>query len=725
MGPTRSLRVALLAGSAAGVLAGAAHAQGAAPERPAADDRVAVEEVIVTSQRRSENLQNVPISVTALTASQLASAGVANSQNLVQVTPGLVIIRSSYSGQPAIRGVSTRNAGPGDEPNVASYVDGVYQPEQFGTIQELANVERVEVLKGPQGTLFGRNATGGAISIVTKRPTATPEGELSVSAGKFGYAKVSAYLSGPLHGDVLTASLAGFYLKDDGYIRNVFLNTTQGDQERYAVRGKLLYAPNDRFELGLNGFYANGNENATFSGHSLNGNNQARRSANPRNLPLNILIPQGDYETATDFIPYLKIRLASVDMNGKADLGWATLSGLVSYSDSRAHIYSDADVSPLVLSYINPTLTSESSTQELVLTSNPGRLTWLLGLNGYQGKSYQNPMIANGVANYNGQKSSAAAGFAEVSYEVVDRLFLTAGLRYSYDKKKGSFRLATSPTATTGQDSWTNVAPRVVARYEFSSRGNVYASYTEGFKTGTFNTTSAAGAQAAARPEKVKAFEVGVKADLMANLRVVAAAFHYNYTDLQTTVTLTQPNGALFSLLQNAPEARIDGFEGNVQWQATRDLELTAGVSLLKAEVQEFPNATLSIPLFVGGLPAGNTTGVFNVAGRDLLRAPRSTLNLGINYSREVAGGDLVFTGNAFFSDKWYNDLLNRVTQPSYTVVNASVTWTAPGDHWSVSVFGQNLTDERYFLSTVTSSLSDTFGYQKPRWFGATVGYRF
>ena len=259
----------LMATTALVILGGA----GAAWGQTTASD--GLEELVVTAQRRSENLTNVPISVTALSGEQLTGAGVATTQDLTSVTPGLVWARSSFNSQPTIRGVGNRNAGPGDEPNVATFIDGVYQPQQSATLQELNSIERVEVLKGPQGTLFGRNATGGAVNIITRKPSFTPTGDIAGTYGRFNYRKGSAHLSGPIIAGKLAASVSGAMLKDDGYIRNVFLNTTQGEREAAVARAKILFTPSDAVEIQLNGLYSFSRDSISYSGQALGGNTQA------------------------------------------------------------------------------------------------------------------------------------------------------------------------------------------------------------------------------------------------------------------------------------------------------------------------------------------------------------------------------------------------------------------------------------------------------------------
>ncbi|MGV3478993.1 MAG: TonB-dependent receptor [Sphingobium sp.] len=701
----------------------------AAPEDQAMSDG----EIVVTAQRRSESLQNVPISITALTADQLASAGVASTQDLTLATPGLLWAKSSNNSQPTIRGIGSRNASAGDEPNVATFIDGVYQPEQATTAQELSNVERIEVLKGPQGTLFGRNATGGAINIVTKKPSFETTGDASLTYGRYDFMKATAYLSGPIVTDKLAASFAATGLRDDGYIHNIYLDTEQGVRKAAIIRAKLLFVPSDTVEIQLNGLYNYSWDNVTYSGQPLNGNSQARRATaaqNPLNLPIDVRVPGKPYTTSEATVPFFRLNQYLVDGHVSIDLGGAVLAGLASWSETHGFSHSVTDISPLSLSINDFRQRGRAYNQEITLTSDTdGRLSWLIGATGFQSRTLYDPLTSISPTTTTrlvyGQKSKAIAGFAEATYEAIDDLFLTAGIRYSWDQKQSYNRPLATNVVTQGKESWKDWSPRAVIRYEFGRGSNVYASYTQGYKAGTFNATTVNGTLIPANPERIEAFEVGVKTQPAPGITVNAAAFHYNYTDLQVSL-VTTVNNQIATLLQNAPKAEVDGFEMDVSARVAEGLRFNAGVSLLKPKIVDFVNASVNVPVLVGGLPAGNSTvGPVDVSGNDLIRAPRWTLNFGVNYDTSLAGGVLTVNASAFFSGRYFVELTNRVKQPAYEVVNASVAWRSPDTHWRLSVFGQNLTNQKYYAGAIITNFADNVSYQKPRWFGVSAGYSF
>ena len=361
-------------------------AQALAQDAAPTDQGATLEEVVVTAQRRVENVQDVPATVTALSGEQLEAAGIGSTKDLTYVTPGLLWGRSTSFSQPTIRGIGSRG-GTGDESNVATYVDGVYQAESFGTIFELANVERIEVLKGPQGSLYGRNATGGAVIVTTTAPSFTPEGRVSATYGDFEYTKLSAYVSGPLWGDKLAGSLSGVRVNDHGFVDNVYTGGTQGMTRNNTLRGRLLFVPTEEMEFQLNGFISNMKNTITLSLQPYYGNSAARTPANTFGIPLNIRVPTGKYQTATEFEPPINTRVSGADLQFKYDFGPATLRMIASGQDTRVYSDQDLEFSPLPLSYYEYEVSGRGYNQDITLTSNSeGPISWIVGASAFQYK---------------------------------------------------------------------------------------------------------------------------------------------------------------------------------------------------------------------------------------------------------------------------------------------------------------------------------------------------
>lgn len=730
-----------------------AWAQTTPPAAGGADVKQVPEEVIVTAQRRAESLQDVPLSVTALSGEELLSSGIGSSTDLTLVVPGLLYGRSTNFNQPAIRGISTRNATSGDEPNVATYLDGVYMPDSIGTPMELSDIESIQVLKGPQGTLYGRNATGGAIILTTRSPEFSPSASFSATAGDFGYYKLSGFLTGPLLGNSLAGSLSAVDYSSDGYIRNINLNKRTGADVGTVVRGKLLWTPTEDLSFKLNGFYSSSSNNALNASYVLDGNTQARTLAgstvlNPNQLPLDIVVADRPYTTSGAVDPRTQIYQYVGDVHMDWELGWASLSALASVGRTKARSLSSTEASPLALAQTEYEAENKSYNEEVVLTS-PGdrKVTWLAGLTSFQSRNdfplRSTPRnTTTGVRttsriNY-GQDADAAAAFGEVTWEAVEGLFLTGGARYAWDRKTAYNQTNANPRVTASEDFY-NFAPRGVVRYEFSPRTSAYFSYTEGYKSGNFNAISATGVVrsdgsiAAVEPEVIRSYEIGYKTEL-GWLRADLAAFHYDYEDLQVSVNIPDPvTSAAQTVLQNAGAAEINGFEASLTLQPTASFSINATTALMKTALHNFPNAVAQMPrtnlpaCVSGSTPtlAGNVTCTLDVGGNELIRAPRYTFSIGGTYLVPLFDGELSLNANAFFSDQYYPDIANQFVQPSYHVVNAAVTWRAPGAKAYVTVFGNNLTDEVYALGHLISTLTTATQAAKPRWFGVTIGYDF
>lgn len=705
-----------------------------------------LQEIVVTAQRRSENLQSVPISITVLTGADIADGSIQNGADLTSQVPGLVFARSTASAQPTIRGVGARSGSVGNEGNVAIYLDGVYQAQPFGNLLELRDVEQVEILKGPQVTLYGRNALGGAINVRTRGPSFEPRGEFSASYGSYGYVEGSAFISGPLSGDSLAASLSVSAAQDNGYIENIFLNETVGDFDNQYIRAKLLWNITPDVSFLVDGLYNRSNYTDNYAAHYENAgdrsqpvNTSLRLAPNPSGLPATLIIPTNDFETAAGFIPIGLIETQAISGNLTADLGFASWSSLFSYTRRDSRHLQDNEMSPLEVLSSDLRFLSETVYAETVLTSNSGgRFNWLVGAAYFHDLSQTNPqLISNtrpqfGVASQSeyGQRAEAFSGFAEGTLEPIDNLFLTAGIRYSTEERTGFNEVyapgGSVPNAVSrGRGQWDNWSPRFVVRYEFDPYNHIYASYTRGFKSGAFDSSGAAGAANAVNPEYVTAYEIGVKTRPLSNLQMNIAAYRYNYTDLQTPITISGP-GFSYAILQNAADSRIQGVEFTATYSPTPDLSFDLNLSHLDTEFTSFPVANFSTANIINGLPSGNTTIVGNLTGNQLIRSPEWTVGVNAEYSiRDVFGGDISFLANLYRSSQFFVDINNRAFQPAYTLLNGSITWNSNSSDWYVRLQGRNLTSARIATQIFIQGAGDTIAYQKPANWLATIGYRF
>lgn len=736
---TPSARRVLLAAASALVISAAvgtaANAQVAESE-PEASTEIStvtsgpslVDEIVVTARRREERVQDAPVSVTSISAASLEARGVDSPTELAQVTPGLNMVASGVYSQPVVRGVSSTSVVPGDEANVPIYIDGVYMSQMSSNFFKFNNIERVEVLKGPQGTLFGRNATGGAITIITKDPSYTPTGKISVGIGNFESSAASAYFSTGLT-DNLAADLALLYQNDEGYVDDVIRGGKIASQTFRAVRTKFKYEPRDWASFTLSADLSASDNTTTVSSQAFQGNTRGRLVDPTTPVPLE------PYKAALTFAPENAVQVWGVSLRSDIDLGFANLISVTAYRDEISKSVTDTDASAVNLAGAIARIPAETWTQEFQLNSSAdSTIQWVVGVFGLSNTTAYDPLVvfpsmAQTLAFVN---TSAVAAFGELTYPFTERLSVTAGLRYSRERKVNYGRLSSGATPRF-EAKWEDWTPRLIVKYQVPDALNVYASYSKGFKSGQFNSTTLSGV--AVEPETLNAYEVGVKTLYPGRWRGSVAAYRYDYEDIQ--ISSRRPT-AVLPQLDNAASARIQGIEFNGDGRLTDELTISLGVSLIDGEYTDFPNANVTIPRTAvdptpstacvqgtGPLVGGNRGLICDVTGSKMIRTPEWTVSLSGTYIKPLAGGELDASANLYVSDSFYFDPLNRLEQPSYTVVNSKIGWTLPDGRTRIGVWGENLTDELYALVLTTSANADWVNYAKPRSYGVELSYSF
>ena len=719
MRKSKKVRFALLA--ATSLWSGPALAQ-----QSAADANVAsLGEIIVTANRRTESLQDVPLTVAAVSGEDLAAAGVGDTQGLEQVVPGLVVGRSATSVQPTIRGIGTRGSTPGEESNIAVYLDGVYQPAMTSNNFELLNVERVEVLKGPQGTLYGRNATGGAINVVTTKPGDEFTGKFTLSYGRYNEVKAGAYLVVPL-ADTLSADVAAKYVNRDGYVKDLIRGGKIGDLDSITVRGRLRWQPTDTIDIIAAISRTDTDDDSIFALGPVTGNSVGRR-----NDPT-VVLPTGPRQYVGDRLPKSGFEQTDFSLTADFDLGPVLLQSATDYQKNNAYFATDSDGTTYqgggVSTDDNP---QKAFSQELRLISQgSGRFQWIVGGMFFDSKSQLNPLIIDtasfsGIKRDSGQESRALAGYVEGTYEAVDNLFLTGGLRYSWEKRTLFLpQSATRPERLTQSATFDDWTPRASIRYEINPRTSVYFTYAEGFKSGLFNGVATNVNNTPVRPETIRSYEAGIKLQPTPWLRANLSAFIYKYKDLQVQARLS---GQDVAFLQNAGKADVKGIDFDAAISPSPGLNFTVGAEWLDSKYKDFGGAAVNIPTVVNGVEVGgNTSVILDVTGEALLRAPKFTANVGVNYEFDAGGGIIKLGANANYNDGYFHaDLSNRLRQPSYVMVNASVGWWTQDEQFGITLWGENLADEDVLLYVLSTGNQDGFAYRTPAMYGLRVNFNF
>lgn len=678
-----------------------------------------VEEIIVTAERREQRLQDVPIAITAVTAERLESAGIAGTEQLTQVTPGLNMTRLRQSSSPFIRGVGTLTSTAGFEAPTATYIDGVYMPSMPAGFFSFNNIARVEVLKGPQGTLFGRNALGGVIHVITKDPTFVPQAEVGFQYGNYDTVGGSFYGSTGLSETVAIDLSLNLNHQGEGFGRNIVTGSDVNYTREFNARTKMLVdLPNTRIVAALDYSEfdnANGLSAGIYPG--------SMTIAGNRRLP-------GWQDVRLSVDPTSEGRTYGALLNIRHDLGWADF---VSISAARGMdtSFNLPGYTPTNVSDIHIDEDSRSFSQEFQLQSNnDGRLEWTLGLYAFAVEGRFKPLEVTGssVAAIGWEKrfttlnTTSYAAFGQATYQLTDRTRMTAGLRYTHDTQsvRARYERPNNPMAVViphKEETWGEPTWRLGVDHRLNDNVLLYASYNRGFKSGTYSAS--APATNAVNPEYIDAFEIGQKADLFGRtLRINASAYYYAYDNLQlTSITGVPP----LAQLLNAAEAEIYGMELEVDWLPTNNLLLRAALSLNEATYSSFPNGPMSTPRPTGG----STTAYVDLSGYDIVYTPDWTLNLAAEYTVPSASGDIVFAASAFFSDAYSFVPSGRLSHPSYSVVNGSITWTPGNGDVGLQLWARNLFDEQYWAYGQEVSAADTVTAAPPRTFGVAVKYAF
>ena len=689
----------------------------------------ALEEIVVTATRRAERLQQIPVTVTALTASALKASGVTELRNLTQIAPGLNYSRSAVLGQPIIRGVGSTGTSIGDESNVATYIDGVYQADPFSNLIDLVNIQRIEVLRGPQGTVFGRNATGGLINIITPDPSFTTSGQITATYGRLrndaNDVDVRGYVTGPLT-DSLAVDFSALYKRDGAYIKDIVHGGSVSGSDNYALRGKVMFKPTDRIKVILTGEYSE-QDGSEVVAQSLG------RFTRGATVP-GFVLP-GNWETGNDVPAIFNLKRSGASLRTVFDVGFANLETTGAYNESHTVQQADGDGSNIPVSTALVDVRTKTYSQEVrLLSRSGGRFTWLVGayafhLDGDQTVDILNsplppaPLVRS-VQIAPTVETTSYAGFGEATFEVVDKLFVTGGLRYTTEDRRFSSKLNGVhflPSRANNDDATrtdSKLTYRVAVRYQLTPKTNLYGSYGTGFKSGVFNTASTI--LNSVSPETIKAAEIGVKSDLSSLLRVNASAYHYDYSNLQ--VTARDPVITNLFVLQNAAQAKIYGGEVEVTLVPLPLFNISAFATYTHARYDSFPNAQYFVPIATGG----NAPAALDASGRQLIRTPEWTFGLRPSWSHDVHGGQVQFGGNVFYSSRIYWDFANTKafsTNP-YALVSAFAAFEAHKG-WRVEVSGTNLFDTAVLQQVAIGPAAVTTLLQRPRRVAISVSRSF
>lgn len=724
----------------------------------AADKENGIPDIVVTANRRSENLQKVPISIAAFEGSTLTRLGVQSTADLPQLTPGLSQNRSIVGVNAYLRGVGQNSSGYTTELPVATYLDGLYLPNAAAATFSFNNIDRIEVLKGPQGTLYGRNTTGGLIQVITRDPGSRPSIDASASYGNYDTAQLNFYGSTPLS-DTLAANVAAVYIhQGGGWGRNTFTGNDAYKLTDFGIQGKLQWKASPDTKLTLKGFYDHSESDQGLDGQIYPGSVGADGSPYLGHYVINER--RDPFSKQTQFIVALK---------AEHRFGFATLTSTTGYINNKSpsFLIQTYNVGNPVAGQSATNLRIDASaqtfSQELQLASSSTTpLSWILGAFYYHDDSEIRATIygtcigttcaASPVpSSTDGRpKTRSISGYADGTYSISPATRLTVGLRYTSDRKSLTGLItplpgfpnsvATFPATMVTQPgqpftgfpngidtnaTFNKLTYRAILAQDLADSVSVYGSYNRGFKSGGYNPTSFTNPPT--RPEILDAFELGLKsrtADRVLQLNL--AAFYYIYQDIQIRTT-APPAIPPSTLTFNAAKAHLKGIDIDIVVAPVTGLTLTAGAELLDAKYVNFPGGVCSTPRSITATVLGGySTTACNLTGATLPEAPKFSYTLGINYGFDTTAGRFELNASDGYKSQTFWEPNNRLHQSAYHLVSTAITWMPSESRFSVQVYGRNLTGSYYYVGGGDGSGGNDFGIPgAPRTYGAKVRYQF
>ncbi len=718
------------------VLALTAGAAQPALAQTSSDPGTSLEEVVVTAQRRSQNLQDVPISVSAVSGKVLAEGGFKDPRDLQTFVPNLQFRSATAASTTSIfiRGVGISDFNSNTTGAVGVYVDDVFLGANAGKLFNVFDGAGIEVLRGPQGTLYGRNTTGGAIKFTSKLPTEDITGDLSASYGRFNEQRLDAGIGGALIPGLLKARVSGFSLKRDGTVLNRTTGNRVNDLDSKAGRAIIDLTPGGGWLVRLSAHIGENNGGArqfAFRGHLDGGTDLTGYSDNDGN-PY-----RGDYNI--EGRETIKAKGASLRIENQSDLG--TFTAISAYEEVKRRTLEDTDAAPtnsLSALYIDR---PRQISQELRFQSpTDKRFSWNVGgfyfhdilstnsqydvlrdfrdptapLNGFD------PANSIGVQRFPyTQVTDSLAGFSQADFKITDKLIATAGLRYTHDKI--DFRYASffdedgfivPIVATDATKSFNDTSYRLGVNYKTDNGSLLYATVSSGYNSGGFSggaATDAAQLQPY-RPESLTAYEAGFKTELLdRRLRWNSSVFAYRYQDLQ--VFILDLSGVIpIQRKTNAGSARIYGLETEVTARLMEGLDLFLAGGVTHSEYRGFMDGTA------------------DYSGNQLIGAPKATASGGLSYRREIESlGTLTARLDGSYQTRVFFTAANEkdYSQKAYGTLNARVGLTLADDRTEVALWVKNLTAERYLTDISPVIAADELNYNDPRTYGVQISYHF
>ena len=748
----------------------------------ASDAAAQIETVVVTAERRAENVQNIPVAISAITGDSLDKRGTIGFAELQNTVPSLRFGAGVTGGENVItmRGLGSQNTTPGGDSPVAYSVDGVYLQRTTAVDPEFYDIERIEVLRGPQGTLYGRNSVGGSVNIINNKPSDTFGASIDGLLGDYAQHTIRGYVTGPIT-DNLAFRITGVWAQHDSYSTNLSTSPTASHnlnaQDFYSVRGQLLVNFSDKANLLLTASVNHNNDIAS--------PNTAWYEAPTRYTGGVTPIPAGsacDFSTAALYRPRVFCHdahetasntLALYNATFSWDFDWATFTSVTGYSTSAVSQNSDGDGSNQPLAIGNPwTLRQHQQSQELRLASNDesAPLKWIAGVYYFWSDNYENfgysdtgyndtfpfpgSFDAFNFFSHGNTKTESYAPFGQIDYDLGKTsvgipLTITIGARYSNDRKYGTnslffqYPLGLGPAVCPGppagacvnysdlpfSKSWTQMTGKVGLAYQANENLMLYASASRGYLAGG----NIIGLANIYNPETMGSYEAGFKSAFWGGrAQLNVAGYHEEIKSLQVFIQNSTQSG-----INNVNGlTQVNGLETELTLAPVDKLQLNATLTLTSAHYGQYitTDARFGAPPVgctyqANGTPTGG--GLCNFKGHNLNQTPPYSLNLGAQYTFDTSFGTITPRVDAYFSGRV--DFLpdNFSPQKPYTQTNIHVTWMSPSDMYRIEAFVNNVEDSVVISNDGLQSATlgqgarepDNYAYYPPRTFGVRLTY--
>jgi len=689
-----------------------------------------LKEVTVTAEKRETNIQTTAVAISAFDADSLDGIGVVDIGSLQDNTPGMTSANVSnrmWSGV-WIRGIGNGTATVGGDPGVAFHLDGVYQQDSFSSGMPLFDMERIEVLRGPQGTLYGKNATGGSINYVSKKPTSELELSGDIIMGNYDKMVVRGAINVPLIAEKLNFRTAWYSENRDGYSENIWTGNTADYVNDRIVRAHLNWLVTSDIDILL-----------SITKEKFKGGAQPRKpieawpAGNLSQMPFfggpSLPTPTDPYEFLSDIDELHENDYEAFTAKITWDLGSFILSSLTGYYDTLYTNFTDIDKTELAIQNILNGESTTQLTQEVQLTSDfEGPFEFVVGFYYFDGE-FSAYGAGPGLIYNNYQWdmdvfSKSYAGFAQGSYNITEKFKVTAGARYTKDEKSnndwfwvpaewgGPFSYATQL-----EQEWTEVTWKAGIDYQLTDNNFLYASASRGYKGGGMNTMQTT----VYDPEYILAYEIGSKNRVLDNHAEVNLSVYYNdYQDLQLNVW-----GPIAQLVTNAAEATIMGGELEVMVRPTKSIQLDGSVAYCDATFDEYVDDDPSIP----------GTLLEDQSGNKLTYTPELTFKIGVQYMAEIGKmgkyGFVAARGDYYWQDESYARQFNTEDDriDSFDRANIRLMYDSPEGNWYAHLFVDNVTDSVHILDKSIPSIAQanpvSAVYNAPRTMGIMIGCRF